>query len=70
MTTVGLTQPTNEDSLLPLVDHSITVAAEHTAAGAPAVIDVVDWAAAIVDTVHELHRNRRQKWFEVPLHER
>ena len=70
VTTVGLTQTTNEDSLLPLVDHSITVAAEQTAAGAPAVIDVVDWAAAIVDTVHELRRNRRQKWFEDPLHER
>ncbi len=51
--TVGLANPSGEDNLLQLVDHSIVMRDDD----APHGVDVVKWAETIVDAVHEVGRH-------------
>jgi hypothetical protein len=55
--TLGLTDPTRADNLLPLVDQTIFVGADDGARGA---LKVADWVAAISDAAEHLRSARRK----------
>jgi hypothetical protein len=55
--TLGLTDPTRPDNLVPLVDQTIFVGADDGARGA---LQVADWVAAISDAADQLRSTRRK----------
>jgi hypothetical protein len=61
--TLGLTDPTKPDNLLPLVDQTIFVGAEDGGRGA---LEVADWVAAITDAAEHL-RSARRRSLPTPL---
>jgi mannosyl-3-phosphoglycerate phosphatase len=54
VTTLGITDPTADDTLVPLVDYSVIVPRDDVARGA---VDVADWAEAIADVVSDLRHH-------------